>query len=472
MVNPTLSHHNNSFFSSPPPTPFNPFPTQRTNTNTHRGRRIFLALISLGLSELARLALKAYRARHASNDNHPQVYQAEIARHNLRLIDNQLDPNRAPMVSTIKEEAIANTKQFFKDIAIPDPRDLVDKTLHDLRSQVTSCPKLSENAFKDLVYSKLKRTVLINHITNQVISQTPSTSDNDPNSVMEYILTKFNTEIEILMDTPAAMLKGDLENLIQLMITSTRNTLVQKKVIDNCIQTGLKAVLNALYATPKEAMDLPRNQILTLLYAEAQKLEKCIYQKNENKPVDISSAFYEESLTKIADKYYGTIIQTGLLTDTVTKNSHDTLMLLQKAMQVTSDNNLQTLIEKITCQPKDVNSIQKVAIELYRKTLAGAQNAFGDNRWHALTSNHKNLFLSIVYALLKFENPSLKDITTRDYLLKLAKELDNQGLKITRELSETKNESSITSLIVQSSYVSGTLVMVLNFIGGKGYGLE
>ena len=168
MVNST-SHYSSDIYISNP-MPIAPHNRPRENTNRNRGRRIFLALISLGMTELARLALRAYRTRHTPNNNTPQVRQAQIAQHNLQIIDSHLDPNKLPMFPRVKENVIMSTSQFFEGIDVPNPKNFIDSALQQLRNDITNYPKLSEKMFKELLSAKLNDTVLKEHIINKVTS--------------------------------------------------------------------------------------------------------------------------------------------------------------------------------------------------------------------------------------------------------------------------------------------------------------
>ncbi|RBN35249.1 hypothetical protein DR192_02655 [Lawsonia intracellularis] len=469
MVNST-SHYSSDIYISNP-MPIAPHNRPRENTNRNRGRRIFLALISLGMTELARLALRAYRTRHTPNNNTPQVRQAQIAQYNLQIIDSHLDPNKLPMFPRVKENVIMSTSQFFEGIDVPNPKNFIDSALQQLRNDITNYPKLSEKMFKELLSAKLNDTVLKEHIINKVTSQISTTSDVNLGPIVQFLLTKFNSEIEGVLTGPPSMLKESIEELNRHIIISTKNIIIQEKVIDKCIETGLKAVLNALNATPQEVMALPRQTILTKLYTAADNIEKTANQKNGT-PTEIPACVYEKILSQLSDSFYSTIIQAGILTNAATKDSHITMILLEKSMHIVSNSNISPLIEKITQSPEDIKEKKRTAIQLSRLLCDQARTVF-NNEWDIYPSNKQNLILSVVYLLTKLNHPQLQDTTVREQLSVLAKEIDKDGLNLAKKLSQANsNEAAVTRLMAQSNFLSKTLIMILSFIGGKGYGLE
>lgn len=469
MVNSTPHYSSNIYISSPIPLVQHDKP--QGNTSMNRGRRIFLALISLGMTELARLALRAYRARHTPNSNTPQVHQAQITQHNLKVIDSYLDPNKLPVFPKVKENVIMSTSQLFEGIDVPNPKNFFDSALQQLRNNTTNYPKLSEKILKDLLNAKLNDIVLKEHMINKVTSQIPTTSDVDLGPIIQFLLTKFSSEIEGIITGPPAMLKENIEELSHHITISAKNIIIQEKVIDKCIETGLKAVLNALDATPQEVMALPRSTILAKLYTTASTIEKTANQKNGT-PTEIPTCVYEKVLSKLSDLFYSTVIQAGILTNAVTKDSHTTMILLEKSMHIVSNSNISPLIEKITQSQEDIKEKKRTAIQLSRLLCDQARTVF-NNEWDTYPSNKQNLILSVVYLLVKLNHPQLQDTTVRDQLSILAKELDKDGLNLTKNLSQSNsNKAAVTRLMAQSNFLSKTLIMILSFIGGKGYGLE
>lgn len=469
MVNSTPHYSSDIYISNP--VPLTPHDRPQENTSRNRGRRIFLALISLGITELARLALRAYRTRHTPNNNTPQVHQAQITQHNLKVIDSYLDSNKLPVFPKVKENVIMSTSQLFEEIDVPSPKNFVDRALQQLRNDITNYPKLSEKIFKDLLSAKLNDIVLKEHIINKVTSQISTTSDVNLEPIVQFLLTKFNSEVEGVITGPPSMLKENIEELSHHIIISAKNIIIQEKVIDKCIEAGLKAVLNALDATPQEVMALPRQTILAKLYSAADTIEKTTNKKNGT-PTEIPICVYEKALSQLSDSFYSIVIQAGILTNAATKDSHTTMMLLEKSMYIVSSNKISPLIEKITQSQEDIKEKKRRAIQLSRLLCDQARMVF-NNEWDIYPSNKQNIILSVVYLLIKLNHPQLQDTTVRDQLSVLAKEIDKDGLNLAKNLSQTKpNEAAVTRLMAQSHFLSKTLIMILSFIGGKGYGLE
>ena len=141
-------------------------------------------------------------------------------------------------------------------------------------------------------------------------------------------------------------------------------------------------------------------------------------------------------------------------------------------MHIVSNSNISPLIEKITQSPEDIKEKKRTAIQLSRLLCDQARTVF-NNEWDIYPSNKQNLILSVVYLLTKLNHPQLQDTTVREQLSVLAKEIDKDGLNLAKKLSQANsNEAAVTRLMAQSNFLSKTLIMILSFIGGKGYGLE
>lgn len=476
MGSPSLHNHKNLFVLSTPTSVIpQPYSTIRSNNKHSKFGRILLAFFSLGITELARFALKTYRTQYVDKNNYPraQVKQAQITQYNLNIIERELDPNKNSIYPNARKHVLHKLKNFFTELVIPNFGLFVEEALYQLKDFAYNHKKFSEKIFTDLLFNKLKLLIVTYYIRQQLLLQNSTTFSKKYKEHIIPLIQKFSFEIHEIANGNSENLKEKLDTLIELMDVSFKNSFIQEKVITKCIDEGFNTICITLNITKKDALQIPRTPILTKLYHEAHSIEKKLYKKNNNHPIETPAKVYEGRLTKLANTYFKNVIHVGMLTTAITKNSQETIFFLSKALNIISNYTIPELITHLIKSSKNIEHATSIALTLFNVLSTERYAIFENKIWENLPSATKKLFMEIIYALLKVEYHSLTDTSIVELLNSIAKNLDKQGLQLTTKLSHAKtNDPILTELMDQSKKISGTLIMVLSLIGGKGYGLE
>ncbi len=442
------------------------------STSSQRILNTALTILTLGLFDLVKMAINSYKAKQ-NTGNLPRVAQQKILQHNLAILDSEFQTGIDPYHYGIKEAVADEVRKKLSELGGPDSFIYMPAAIKELRKDIQEeQKKMSSQRYADLLTGSLTQIILKQHLQAEVQAKLQDSGLTLPNNSIDLLIGLNAKDFRALEKTTnPTLVKTKFDHLVQSMYTSAFNLTVQAQVIDECMMDGFRSLLRSLDLTPQQTLLIPRAPIVAYLENIATKVEDNLKVLNDDEHILTTPQDYQD-VQRYAAQLFGSLIHVGVLAKAKTGDTAVTADLLAKTLMLftpISRSNIPILMSS-----PDPSVALDATVNLYSSYLEHAPKVFGQNNWDALPQNQKDIFLSMVIMLLKFEDQNINNMSNNRPLLEsLEAQFHAEGLQAAANLAGQRPTSpNSTKIRRRMQLLSGGLNITKSIMGGKGFGLE